>query len=52
MYAEMPPCSPEAASDWRQLMEEWRSGGRLHSDDLQELVLRGETPAYWEGRTH
>ena len=41
MYAEMPPCSGDIKSDWRQLLDSWRAGHKVHVDDLQELVFRG-----------
>ena len=41
MYAEMPPCTGDVKSEWRQLLDSWRAGDKVHVDDLQELVFRG-----------
>ncbi|KAF0291004.1 TBC1 domain family member 1 [Amphibalanus amphitrite] len=41
MYAEMPPCAGDVKSEWRQLLDSWRAGRKVHVDDLQELVFRG-----------
>ena len=42
MYAEMPPCAGDVRTDWRELLDSWRAGHRVHADDLQELVFRGQ----------
>ncbi|XP_037072482.1 TBC1 domain family member 1-like isoform X2 [Pollicipes pollicipes] len=41
MYAEMPPCAADVKTGWRQMIDGWRSGARVHADDLEELVFRG-----------
>ena len=42
MYAELPPCAGDLQSEWKQLLDSWRAGHKVHADDLQELVFRGE----------